>query len=107
MSAPVIPAASGEDATQRASLVANIHALADFIETRTDLPVPNSVSAQHSVLTRHVPAFEDRVAIVQAAADALGAEVIGTDSLYTKHTIGDYPTSVAYVVHASPAEVTP
>ena len=36
----------------RAEMVRSIRALADFIEQRTDLPVPHSVEAQYSVLTR-------------------------------------------------------
>lgn len=36
------------DAEHRAAVVAGIRALADLIEQNTDLPVPASISAQHS-----------------------------------------------------------
>ena len=38
----------------RAEIVAGLRALADFIEARTDLPVPNHIRAQHSVIDTYV-----------------------------------------------------
>lgn len=83
-------------APDRAAMVAAIRALADFVETRTDLPVPTSVYAQHS-LTRLDPANED---VVRDAAAKLGVEPnITADSAAARFELSHYPVRVDYVVH--------
>jgi hypothetical protein len=44
---PTTPTESAEQ--RRADVVAGIRALADFLESNPDLPVPNSIHAQHSI----------------------------------------------------------
>lgn len=59
------------DTAHRARVVAGIRALADLVEARTDLPVPQSVTAQYSILD----SLDDagRRFVLEAAA-ALGEE---------------------------------
>lgn len=86
---------------ERAALVAAIRALADFVETRTDLPVPNSVHAQHS-LKGADPAHEDTVRDVAAK---LGGEAQVDDAKARFwHYLTEHPMSVRYVVYGVLAE---
>jgi hypothetical protein len=83
-------------APDRAAMVATIRALADFVETRTDLPVPTSVHAQHS-LPGHDPTNADAV---REAAAALDVEPdIGETAAYARVQLSAYPVSVSYMVH--------
>jgi hypothetical protein len=83
-------------APDRAAMVAAIHALADFVETRTDLPVPTSVHAQHS-LPGHDPTNADAV---REAAAALDVEPdIAETYASVRVEISAYPTMVVYTVH--------
>jgi hypothetical protein len=77
-------------------MVAAIRALADFIEERTDLPVPNSVHAQYSLIGAD-PANEDVVRDVAAKLDA--KPVITADCARVGIEIARFPASVDYVVH--------
>lgn len=67
---------SDESAEHRAAVVAGIRALANLIESNPNLPVPDSVHAQHSPLGHTA---EDRIAITRAAATQLGVEATITD----------------------------
>jgi hypothetical protein len=88
-------------APDRAAMVAAIRALADFVEQRTDLPVPTSVRAQHSLITVD-PQNIDRV---REVADLLGVEANVYDiTAMAEHTIAPFPTSVVYAVHGFHAE---
>lgn len=80
----------------RAEMVAAIRALADFVETRTDVPVPNSVRAQASMIT-YSP---DHELTVRAAADALGVPAsIDDRSAYATFEVFPYPATAGYAVH--------
>jgi hypothetical protein len=83
-------------APDRAAMVAAIRALADFVETRTDLPVPTSVNAQHSLLGAN-PAHADAV---REAAAALDVEPdIAETYASVRVQLSAYPESVSYSVY--------
>jgi hypothetical protein len=98
------PAENGPE--HRAAVVAGIRALADFIEQHTDLPVPQGVNAQYSVLGE-----SPYVEIVRDAARVLGVEpLIDDDSASVHHVLasGGYPSPppyfrVTYTVHGNTA----
>lgn len=98
-----VPEAS---AAYRATVVAGIRALANLIQNNTNLPVPQHVAAQYSVLG-HTTA--DRIDITRAAAAELGVEAdIDDETSVATLTIaaGGYPTNlpmfvVTYTVHGS------
>lgn len=69
------PTPAQED-EHRAAVVAGIRALADLIESNPNLPVPDSVNAQHSPLGHTA---EVRIAITRDAAAQLGVEATITD----------------------------
>lgn len=85
----------------RASVVAGIRALADFIETRTDLPVPDGATAQYSELDR-----SKVEQVVRQVAAALGIEPhlhstnngISIDHTIAEHGFPDY-FQVKYTVY--------
>lgn len=80
----------------RAVMVAAIRALADFIEQRTDLPVPTSVRAQHSLLNID-PGHADTI---RALGELVGtAGEITDDGAYLHHETSPWPASVTYAVH--------
>lgn len=56
---------------RRAEVVAGIRALADLIETNLDLPVPQSISAQHSIIG---DLTSEGIALIRSAAGTLGVE---------------------------------
>jgi hypothetical protein len=88
----------------RAAVVVGIRALADFIENRTDLPVPTSVDCQHSNL--EVDKTEE---LVHATAPALDVEpniyADRSNGMSVTHLIGDkygrgpYEVGIRYTVH--------
>jgi hypothetical protein len=93
----------------RARVVAGIRALADLIETNTDLPVPDSVGAQHSISG---DLDDDGRQLVRDAAAALGVEPRIKEYLATtRHVVAqnDWDTGqqyfyISYVVHGSRPE---
>jgi len=93
---------------KRDQLVLGLRSLANFIESRTDLPVPNSVRAQHSILIHDVPEYADRIALVTEFAKLLPeARLDYADAL--RFDLSPYPAEVTYVIHVQPepdAEVT-
>ncbi|MET0423616.1 MAG: hypothetical protein ABW046_07070 [Actinoplanes sp.] len=93
------------DAEHRAAVVAGIRALADLIESNPDVPVPNSVVGQHSII---VGTDGDKEATVVETAATLHAELeIDADVAVLHHYVaqGGYPHNnlpyfrVEYVVH--------
>lgn len=81
---------------ERAAMVAAIRALADFVETRTDLPVPTSIHAQHS-LPGIDPAHAD---FVREVAAQLGIEAkVSEAGAQVWYDLAKYPFSVRYAVH--------
>jgi hypothetical protein len=89
------------DTERRAALVEGIRALADLIEARTDLPVPQSVHAQYSMWDAH-GTFEQRGAEVRRVAEALGAGIVEHGrTVYYRIGESDGPR-VQYVVTAAP-----
>jgi len=104
------PRPTPESPEHRAAVVAGIRALADFIEQRTDLPVPDAIGAQFSQLD-----VDKTEKTVRAAAAALGVEVsVHADGtgMSARHVLGDeydapYYARIDYVVHGFlPAEAT-
>jgi hypothetical protein len=91
---------SGTEA-QRSALVANIRALADFIESRTDLPVPDSVDAQHSIQRNDVPDYAKRLDMVRQSAEVLPGSAISATGTLT-FNLGEYPARVQYVIWPAP-----
>lgn len=90
------PQSTDTDLEHRAAVVAQVRALADWIEQRTDLPVPTSISAQHSLPSLD-PTNED---VVRAAAEALGVEPdIYETAALARYAISTYPLRLDYVVH--------
>lgn len=87
------------DSENRARLVANIRALADFVETRTDLPVPQRCTAQYSVLESDYPTAAQRIAVVADAGRRLGVQPSETHSV--EWLFGDKYAhfGAAYIVH--------
>lgn len=95
----------GENSPEyRAAVVAGIRALADLIESRTDLPVPNHVGGQYTVLPLRGP---DTERIVREVAANLGVDT-EVGETFTSATLaiakGGWQTglpwfSVDYVVH--------
>jgi len=86
---------------QRAQLVAEIRALANFIEVNTELPAPQSCHAQYSMWETHGN-YEDRCAEVRRVAEALDEDI--TDGGRTiRFPMGEdrYPRAW-YVVNAAP-----
>ena len=75
-------------AADRAQLVVSIRTLADFIEQHTDLPLPQSVRVQHSIIgeldtttwKRTYPTDEQIIAVVTDAAEALSVEPTITET---------------------------
>jgi hypothetical protein len=90
---------------RRAEVVAGIRALADLIETNLDLPVPNSVRAQHSIRGDLTDEGRD---LIRAAAQTLGVdprmdETSATAELEVAHAFSweDGSFWVSYIVHGS------
>jgi hypothetical protein len=90
------------DTERRAALVKGIRALADLIEARTDLPVPQSCGAQYSMWDTHGD-FERRCAEIRRVADALeGRGEISDHGRTVRFEVSGYPARVAYVANAAP-----
>jgi hypothetical protein len=86
---------------ERAQLVAEIRALADFIEVSTDLPAPQSCQAQYSMWDKHGN-YEDRCAEVRRVAEALDVDIAdGGRTIRFPMGKDRYPR-VHYVVNAAP-----
>jgi len=101
MDTKVTDQATEREQRERAQLVADIRALADFIEARTDLPAPQSVHGQYSMWESHGN-FEDRCAEVRRVAEELDVDIAdGGRSI--RYPMGDdrWPR-VWYVVNAAP-----
>jgi hypothetical protein len=99
------PGRSTGSPQRRAEVVASIRALADLIETNTDLPVPQSVDAQYSIFGDLTDEGRD---LVYATARALGVEARIDDDIATAHlevaheySRADGPFIVRYVIHGS------
>lgn len=83
----------------RAAVVASIRALADFVEQRTDLPVPDGVYAQHSILGG---TDEDKTAIVMESAAVMGVQPqTPSAAIYacTVVAVSSYLDRAEYTVH--------
>lgn len=101
---------------RRAAVVAGVRALADLIET-TDVPVPDTLDAQYSILADLDLADLDQegIDLVRAVAARLGVEPKVTDNVATARKVvveGGYRSTdpalrnmpwfrVSYVIHAS------
>jgi hypothetical protein len=90
---------------RRAEVVAGIRALADLIETNLDLPVPNSVRAQYSILGDLTDEGRD---LIRAVAQALGVEprideTSATAGVELAHAFSweDGSFWVSYIAHGS------
>lgn len=88
----------------RAKTVAAIRALADFVESRTDLPVPTSVRAQHTL--RRPPGPQNEVIVRNVATMLDVAPVIYEDSAFATVEISRYPVEVDYTVYGRLSEPT-
>jgi len=86
-------------APDRVSAVAAIRALADFLEANPELPVPISVSAQHSIIGDNVT-DEQLVAMVREAADHLAeTPQIDDEDAAVTHVLNQWDPYVSYTVH--------
>lgn len=91
---------------RRAEVIAGIRALADFIEANTELPTPNSVGAQYSILADLTPEMS---AEVRRLAEAFGLQVENdTKRMISaqREIAGGYTSKdgvfrVHYVIHGS------
>ncbi len=86
---------------RRAELIADLHAFADLLATRPDMPAPRHVNAQYTVLHHDFPSDADRVAEVERIAALLGVDVERDE----QHATARLPLGrVEYVVHALTSE---
>jgi hypothetical protein len=93
------------EGTERTQYCANLRALADFIELRTDLPVPQGVHVQYSVLDG---AYADRLAEVRRVADALGVQPHMDGHAATYYLVGSrYTNRVEYCIHTAEPVAAP
>lgn len=101
MDTTVTDKATEREQRERAQLVAEIRALADFIETRTDLPAPQSCHAQYSMWDTHGN-YEDRCAEVRRVAEALDLDIEDHGRTIRFPMGKDHYPRVHYVVNAAP-----
>jgi hypothetical protein len=100
------PCAGRNTPEYRAAVVAGIRALADLIERNLDVPVPNSVRAQHSILSGTAQDKTDLVSQT-AAVLAVDADIDGNGATGRLNVAqGGHPTplswfSVEYVIHGN------
>lgn len=93
--------AAERERKHRAQLVVAIRALADFIETHTDLPAPQSCHAQYSMWDMHGN-YEDRCAEVRRVAEALDVDIADSGRTVRFPMGKDRYPCVHYVVNAAP-----
>jgi hypothetical protein len=98
---------AGADERARTRLITGLRLLANFLEAHPELPAPQGIRAQHSIVHTYDPktyalvpkSDEEKIGIAVRAAAVLGVKaVIDEDSVTV-----DYPVAprIDYVVHAS------
>lgn len=101
MDITVTDKATEREQRERAQLVAEIRALADFIEARTDLPAPQGCHAQYSMWDKHGN-YEDRCAEVRRVAGALDVDIADGGRTIRFPMGEDHYPRAWYVVNAAP-----